>query len=412
MWSRLLVKAALTALMIGLVPVKAGGGQPLIELRAGETVWQGRIVDRNPVYARLLDRSGRMVTVELSKVTAFRQVAAEFTPHTFTTLRTDLLKEFGPQFEVATSRHYLVLAPRGRAKLYVDVFEQTWRRFHMYFSIRGFEISDPEFPLIAIVLPDRKSFLEVAEREGAAVDPKVLGYYWQTHNRILMYESASASTADGHPARGDSERRRMVTLRAEPDHRRAAEDTASDAAWDWAFSSPGITGKAGLDVNLRETMIHEATHQLGYNLGLHRRGGDDPRWVVEGLATVFEAPGMESHSNDRSALARANRGWLIAFRRSMQNRPEGALAAFLRDDSAFTTNIEAAYAQAWALSFWLIETRPRQYAGFLRKTGSSERRMTPDVRMALFTEAFGDNLRRIEADMLRYFEKLDPGPRP
>ena len=60
-------------------------------------------------------------------------------------------------------------------------------------------------------------------------------------------------------------------------------------------------------------MVHEATHQLGYNLGLHNRTGSNPKWIVEGLATVFETPGMETHASDRSAMKRVNAGWLRAF---------------------------------------------------------------------------------------------------
>ena len=40
-----------------------------------------------------------------------------------------------------------------------------------------------------------------------------------------------------------------------------------------------------------DTIIHEATHQTAYNVGVHARFADQPRWLVEGLAMMFEAEG-------------------------------------------------------------------------------------------------------------------------
>ena len=67
-----------------------------------------------------------------------------------------------------------------------------------------------------------------------------------------------------------------------------------------------------------------------------------------------------------------------------------------------------AYAQAWALSFWLSETRPREYAKFLQKMASPEvtRQLTPELRVKLFTESFGDNLILLDAEMLRYYARI------
>jgi hypothetical protein len=89
-------------------------------------------------------------------------------------------------------------------------------------------------------------------------------------------------------------------------------------------------------------------------------------------------------------------------------RPEGFLETFIRDDKAFSTQMGNAYAQAWALSFWLIETRPREYAKFLQKMASPEvaRQLTPESRVKLFKESFGDNLILLDAELLRYYARI------
>src|SRR4029077_10349344 len=59
---------------------------------------------------------------------------------------------------------------------------------------------------------------------------------------------------------------------------------------------------------------HEATYQMAGNTGLLPRHVDIPRWVHEGLATYFEAPGdaawagIGAVSDERLAVSRAREG--------------------------------------------------------------------------------------------------------
>ena len=393
------------------VPDTAFAGQPLVELRIGDKAYEGRIADRGRTWCVLFDRAGQMHTIDLDQVTQFRKVSSNFTPHTIHTLRTLLLKEFGGGFEVSTSRHYVVCAPRGRARVYNDIFEQTWRRFHMYFAVRGFQMDDPEFPMVAVVLKDRKSFLEYARREKASVDSSILGYYWSTHNRVVMFEDQQSRAALPGRRLTTDERLLADSLRG-PVHVRDARANRNleESAWSWAFGTSGeVALRSGITSSLRETMIHEATHQLGYNLGLHNRTGRNPKWVVEGLATVFETAGMEKYATDRDATKRINPGWRYGFQKFVADgRPDGFLETYIRDDRFFETDLSHAYAQAWALSFWLIETRPRAYARFLQQMASSgvAKQLTAEIRVSLFKESFGDNLRLLDAEMLRYYDRL------
>ena len=417
----LLVAAAFTA---AVFPARnASAAQPMVELRLGDEAVEGRIAERGQGCCTLYDREGKMHTIDLSKVTRFKKVSSTFAPHSFQTLRTKLLKEFGSDSEVATTRHYVVCAPKGRAKGYCEVFEKTWRRFHMYFSIRGFELNDPEFPMIAVVLKDRKSFLDYARRENAKVNSSILGYYWSTHNRVIMFEDQKSQAAiPDHEAATDERLLAASFQEAGRDGFFGERAQLENDVWGWAFQNSGtasqfghlhgldnVASRAGINSDLRETMIHEATHQLGYNLGLHNRTGRNPKWVVEGLATVFETPGMEEFAMDRDVRKRLNPGWHYGLQKFIkEGRPVGFLEKFVRDDETFSTQMSNAYAQAWALSFWLIETRPREYAKFLQKMASPEvtRQLTPDARVKLFKESFGDNLILLDAEMLRYFARI------
>jgi hypothetical protein len=121
--------------------------------------------------------------------------------------------------------------------------------------------------------------------------------------------------------------------------------TAGSAKRDWSENA--------------ETIIHEATHQTAYNTGVHRRFAPTPRWLVEGLATMFEAPGVWNARYDHTQADRINRGRLEGFRKfAAANRQPGWLATLLTTDRAFQTDPEAAYAESWALSFYLCESQP------------------------------------------------------
>jgi hypothetical protein len=420
----LLVAAALAAAIA--VPGSAPAAQPMVELRIGTQTFEGRIAERGEGWCALYDREGKMHTIDLDQVTRFRKSPRNFSPHTFLMLKNMLLKEFGSDFEVSTTRHYLVCAPTGRAKAYSDVFEKTWRRFHMYFAVRGFDMDAPEFPMIAVVLKDRKSFIDYARQEKAGVDSSILGYYWSTHNRVIMFEDQKSQAGVFNQQSTTEERLLADSLRGANREVISGESWNSspleDQSWNWAFTSSGrtsdtdrpesmdvVASRAGINSDLRETMIHEATHQLGYNLGLHNRTGRNPKWVVEGLATVFETPGMEEFASDRDVKKRLNPGWHYGFQKLVKgDRKDGFLEAFIRDDKLFETHMSDAYAQAWALSFWLIETRPRKYATFLQKMASTEvsGHLTGETRIKLFKESFGSNLVMLDAEMLRYYARL------
>ena len=68
------------------------------------------------------------------------------------------------------------------------------------------------------------------------------------------------------------------------------------------------------------TIVHEATHQIAFICGLHRRYADIPLWVSEGVAVYFETPDLGS-SKGWSTIGAVNRARLLTFRAYSQRRP-------------------------------------------------------------------------------------------
>jgi len=162
------------------------------------------------------------------------------------------------------------------------------RSFKIFFSVRGFQLHDPEFPLVAIIMRSKEEFYRYAQKEKAPLQAGILGYYSPLTNRVAMYD---------------------------------ATDGRSNAAW---------------HANA-ETIIHEAAHQTAFNTGIHSRFAPPPQWVAEGLGTLFEARGVWDSRNSSSLAERVNRGRLAQFRRLLGKHKAETLV-----DLVSSTNSSAA----------------------------------------------------------------------
>ncbi len=307
----------------------------------------------------LLGRDGRLYEFEPSQAKHAEKTSPRFFGYTSLEMKRRLQEEFGRDFDVTTTNHYVVVHPSGERDLWANRFEELYRSFNHYFHVRGFTPSEPRFPLVAVVYPDQAAYRRAARQSGVPVGSNFLGHYDPRTNRVLLY------------------------------------DLSAGGGSDWSQNA--------------STIIHEATHQTAYNVGIHTRFADTPQWVVEGLATMFEAPGVWNSRSSQSQQDRINRQRLDDFQQHARPRHEpGTMVKLITSDTLFDTDPQSAYAEAWALSFYLSETRPRQYAEYLAKT--ADRPMfalyPAEERLAEFEDVFGSDLRMLEVKFLRYMDEL------
>jgi hypothetical protein len=328
---------------------------------------RGRQIEGTPLAwsnsdVTLLQRDGALLTFSPDEASRFRKTAVGFRSYSQGELRAQLAREFGRKFEVSGTGHYLVVHPAGQRDQWAGRFETLYRSFVHYFAARGFRLREPQFPFIAVVLPDKGSFLRYAQRTQTRLQTNTLGYYSAISNRIVMYDTMLGS---------------------------------SPGAANWQLNA--------------ETIIHEAAHQSAFNTSIHNRFAHPPLWVIEGLGTMFEARGVWNSRQYSSLADRINRTRLADFKSYVANRRvKGSLAGFISSDRIFRLQTIDAYAEAWALTFFLAETRPSNYTQYLRKTAarpSFTAYRSPDM-LRDFSDSFGADLRLLDAQFVRYIAKL------
>ncbi len=272
--------------------------------------------------------------------------------------------ELGKGFEVgATRRHFVVALPSGQKDQWTSRFEEIYDAFYLYFSVRGIKMRPPAEPLVVIVFPQREDFLRYAQQEGTSVGAGVLGYYSPRTNRVAMFD--------------------------------ASKGQATDQNW----------------TQNNDVLIHELAHQIAFNTGVHSRSGQTPRWVCEGLGTLFEAKGVWKSRSFSKLPDRYNRGRLENYRRFAAQEKGGLLSELVGSDRLFQTDPIKAYAYAWAWTFYLTETQPNRYSDYLQLTSTQAAQggNTASDRMKDFLSVFGSRADVLEARFTRFMQALkDP----
>ena len=353
-WAQVAVRgAAGTRSVEGAVVVEAADGGLLLELadQRYETLLPDTIVSREP-----------------------RQAPPAEVPRD---LGRRILAELPAGFDLHVTRHYVICFDTSRdyAKWAGALFERLHEAFIGFWRRAGLEIEDPARPLVVVIFADRRDYEPLAARDVGVGPGQVSGYYSFLTNRVTTYD---LTAADGLPRPGG-----------------------------------GGPGRLGVDILARpeaeglvSTLVHEATHQMAFNCGMHRRLAPVPLWVCEGVATYFESPDLRSQTGWRG-LGTINRARLNRFRRSYQG---GDLERMVCDDGRFRDPETAvdAYATAWAITWFLVETRRDAFvkyvAGLAAKRPFTE--YGADARLRDFEAAFGKPA-DLEPAFLRHLSRVE-----
>ena len=325
---------------------------------------KGRTIEGQPLMWNanemlLLGRDGALQEFAPDDAKNAKKFGSGFVGYTSEELKAKLRDEFDRSFDISTTPHFVVVHPHGEWREWAERLESLYRSFTHYMNVRGLPTANPQTPLTAIVFRTQEDYYRHAAAGGTPLQPGTMGHYDPTNNRVYLFDAAEKN---------------------------------GDASW----------------ATNAETIIHEATHQTAYNVGVHRRFAEQPRWLVEGLAMMFEARGVWDNASLRQQADRINAERLANFRESASKRPADWLVQLVASDQPFQRTPLSAYAAAWTLTFYLCETRPQEYSRYLAivaaRPAFSE--YPPQARLADFTSAFGNDLPMLAVQLQRYVDVL------
>lgn len=350
-----------SALVMGTFPHSASA-QDTISVSFNEKTFVGKPLFTSAHQTVLLARDGRIRRLPGTNTAAITDLNEEFKGYSHTDLESRLRREFGPRFEISFTRHYVVVHPRGQAEVWAKKFETLFTSFQHYFGIQGMELKEPEFKLVALVFHSRNEFIAYTQRIKEPVGPRMIGYYSGRTNRIALYDSGHSETESLKISEANS------------------------------------------------TIYHEAAHQAAFNCGIHQRFTAPPRWISEGLGTLFESPGVWNATSDSQLQDRVNRRMFKAFLQRVHSEHDAfKLEKLITDDDLFLEDPVLAYASSWALSFYLSENHPDQYVEVLKRTSQKVpfKRISAEERRADWEAVFKQPLDSLEAQILNFYSQLD-----
>jgi len=267
---------------------------------------------------------------------------------------------------------------RDYARWCAALFERLHDAFGNFWTRAGLEVADPPRPLVVVIFADRAVYEAHAARDLGAAADRVVGYYNLLSNRVTTFDLT-----------GTDGLQRSSGTRGGP----AAQIMASPAA-----------------AGLVSTLVHEATHQMAFNCGMHRRLAPVPLWLTEGIATYFETPELDSDRGWRG-IGAINRSRLDKFLAT--HRP-GDVAALVAADDRFRSADAPldAYAVAWALTRHLIDTRKRAFVEYVRLQAAKQPLAdeSPAARVREFEAVFGASPSEVEADVVKAMARLASRP--
>ena len=337
---------------------------------------EGAIVVEAADGAMLLELDDqRLELVQAGEIHSRRRLADSTTRATPRDEGKRILAELPEGFELLVTRHYIVCfdTSRAYAQWCGALFEKLNDAFVNYWRRAGVEVEGTRRPLVVVIFSDRQRYEAHAARDLGAAADRVVGYYNLLTNRVTTFDLTGSDQLARRPT------------------------TSAGRAGLEILASPEAAG-------LVSTLVHEASHQMAFNCGLHRRLAPVPVWLSEGVATFFETP--DPGGRGWKGIGGVNRPRLDRFLATY--RP-GVLDAIVIGDEPFREADGAidAYARAWALTAFLAQTRKQALVDYLATVGAKPPLGddSPDQRRRDFVAAFGAEPNELEEPLLKFLAR-------
>ena len=257
-----------------------------------------------------------------------------------------LLEEFGPTARYGYTRYFLYIYDTSDAYAYwcANLVENAAKAYVAFAKKLKLPIADIAEPMVVVIFKrkeDYEAYLKkVVGTEFDNAKNKPVGCYFPHLNRSIFYDMTGLEA---------------TAVNDDASRKKTFEDVAKE-----------ILARPNAEEDL-SVVVHEATHQVSYNLGLFSRLGDNPAWTVEGLAMLFEPPcgdpkfGGWKPEKDLPINKRRIQEFLAYVQENPDPLPvrKCALLDQIRGDEP------GAYPVSWAIFSYLYKKNPKLLAYYL-----------------------------------------------
>ena len=244
--------------------------------------------------------------------------------------------------------------------------------FANFWDNKGMKLSKPDVPLGVIIFKTKQEFDSYSIQTLGSAQGSALAYYNMQTNQVVMYDLTGLGQFGGRRVSSTSQ---LTKILRQP----AAEAMVA-------------------------TIVHEAVHQISFNTGLQNRFGPYPFWLNEGLAMFFEVPDLKSRSGWHG-IGKMNHVRLEQIKQMVRGDATRFFDDVLASDERFRDpeQILNSYAESWALNFYLIHRKPKEYIGYLQDINKQVplTEISKEERLELFTKHFG-SLDEVKSECFRY----------
>lgn len=388
--SRPLQRLALATLMVVLASLECPGqekktespepaGRKITALTLTEpagTQVEGYVVAPMPDGGVLLEqRSGRLQMINGPMIAERSETEVDFQRMNDDEMGSYLTSMTGAEFHISQTDHYIICANTSEAYAeYVGrLLERVYEQYAEFTTQLKAPFSPPPEKLPVIILGSVSEFQEFAKLQHPETTfEDTPGYYSIRENQVLL----------------------------------------QDLTRDQSLKAPAIRKKLAEQPLQLATIVHEAIHQLAFNTGLQVRMADNPVWISEGLATYFEQVAVRSpqlwtkpglvNARHHAEFTRTAKGESLSI----------PLEELMSGEQTFldATSVATAYAESWALVYYLHKENPDGLGVYLNSLSRLQpiQRVSPEMRLAVFREAIGEEPAAVEKKMIPVIRKLKP----
>lgn len=282
-----------------------------------------------------------------------------------------MLVDMGPDFHILRSHHYRICYNSSDifAEITAELLEDVYDQFVHFFTDRNFDPAPITDRLEVVLFDARHQYIDYTARIKREYVNSA-GFYDYTSRRCFFYDALNT---------GQFLQERTKAIQAIEENKKLRRKVLQNRdARTYYWTNPQGQREslrrsevlAQLDQSDEEinqfledlrnqyrdsnitTPVHEAVHQLAYQCGIHSRTHENPLWLVEGLATYFEA----AHKGRWYGPGDIHTKRLDLFLVNDESDDYVGIAELISSDKLLKldqSRASAGYAAAWSLFYYL-----------------------------------------------------------